>query len=445
VQAEEPDVERIGRAAVSDFVRRWAIAQNSGSFAGYESLYARPFEGIKRSGPRVQRFDRARWMRDREAMFEQPMRVEISDLQVKASATTAHVVFEQRWSSGRYEDVGQKALTVALEDGQLLITREEMLESKIVATGKRAPASFGKLAHIVDAHGPHAILSAYPVQDVWENGAATLVRRGPPTVVLTKADEERLPAEARALLGSRLRLMRADGVACEGIVDGFDIIGRVVAPWGALPMWNGTAGEPAWSDQAIAKDAWAIAGKDMTARIKPINGNCHGALWAHAESQNAPPAVVSTPPTSAERRAALALFRGLPAYHRQQQGYAASDNTSPSRWEDAGEAPPAVGRWNVGRRDFITVQVNVMTGGCADFSGSLLAIFEVKQSGPRPRLELKNDPDATHGAELLSATMVGGEPTFFYRVDISERGVFRGARALSPSDVLTVPYMACDC
>lgn len=445
--AREPATEGpspIAQAGASDLVERWALAQNEGDFDAYKVLYASTFQGVKRSGARVQHFDLDGWLADREGMFTRPMQVEIRRLRIQASATSVHVTFEQHFSSKRYEDAGPKSLVLGIEGGRLRIMREEMLGSQIVTAGQPAPASFGEMAHVIDAGGPYAVM-AVPVEDDWQKGAPTLVRRGPPTVVVAPMDTRRLPVEARALQGAQLRLMRADGVACEGIVDGFDIIGRVVPPWGALDIWNGAGGEPAWSNEAIAKDAWAVAGKVLAARVKPINGNCAGALWAQAASESAPPAVTSSAPTTAERRTALALFRALPAYHQLQQSYATHGKKHPGRWEDAGEAPPKVTRWTLEQREFVAVEAMVTTGGCADFSGSLLAIYEVKTSGPRPRLELRNKPDGVWGAELTSATMIAGQPAFFYRVELSENGFLRGDDALARTDAITVPYLACDC
>ena len=53
----------------------WLAAQNAGDLAAYDKLYAARFTGIRRSGPRTVRFDRAGWMRDRARMFGKPMTV----------------------------------------------------------------------------------------------------------------------------------------------------------------------------------------------------------------------------------------------------------------------------------------------------------------------------------------------------------------------------------
>ena len=55
-------------------VERWLAAQNAGDFAAYEALYAKKFQGTRRSGNKVVTLDRAGWMRDRKRMFKAPMK-----------------------------------------------------------------------------------------------------------------------------------------------------------------------------------------------------------------------------------------------------------------------------------------------------------------------------------------------------------------------------------
>src|SRR5690349_10149110 len=60
----------------------WLKAQNEGDFDTYQIVYAQRFTGVRRSGPRTVRLDRAGWLKDRKRMFGKPMAVSISGLTI---------------------------------------------------------------------------------------------------------------------------------------------------------------------------------------------------------------------------------------------------------------------------------------------------------------------------------------------------------------------------
>jgi hypothetical protein len=121
-----------------DFVERWTGAQNRGDLAAYQALYARSFEGVRRSGPRMVRFDRAGWMRDRARMFRKKMEVAAESLLSSRASGRTTVSFVQHFRSGSYQDVGLKQLVLVDEDGGLRIAREEMLSSERETPGETA-------------------------------------------------------------------------------------------------------------------------------------------------------------------------------------------------------------------------------------------------------------------------------------------------------------------
>jgi hypothetical protein len=126
----------------------WLAAQSGGDFAGYQTLYGDRFTGVRRSGSKVRRFDRAGWMKDRGRMFEKPMVVAAEAVHVIAHGAQTHLFFTQTFEQGTYKDTGRKWM--ALEraaGGPLRIAREEMLDSTLIAaqekelTAKAATAS----------------------------------------------------------------------------------------------------------------------------------------------------------------------------------------------------------------------------------------------------------------------------------------------------------------
>lgn len=126
----------LDESAVRALVERWRAAQNAGDFDAYAALYGDGFEGVKRAGEAVQRFDRAGWLADRERMFARPMRVDVDELRVDVSpdGQGARAELVQTWTSGSFGDRGRKRLDLALRGDELRIVREEMLDSRIVMT-----------------------------------------------------------------------------------------------------------------------------------------------------------------------------------------------------------------------------------------------------------------------------------------------------------------------
>src|SRR5262249_30328876 len=136
-----------GRA--DELLERWLKAQNDGDFSAYQALYAPEFQGIRRSGPRVARFDRAAWLKDRERMFKQRMVINADHVRWATSRDQARGIFDQTFRSGRYQDRGKKELVLVERAGALAIVREEMLTSQI---GAADAARFGEFAYVVDGH-----------------------------------------------------------------------------------------------------------------------------------------------------------------------------------------------------------------------------------------------------------------------------------------------------
>lgn len=128
------------RAHVLELVQRWVRLQNDGDFAGYSTLYAPGFSGIKRVGQRRTELDRAGWLQDRQKMFQRDQRVAVSGVQILRSGKQLSVLFEQQWSSSSFADRGKKLLTLEPAGAGWQIAREEMLDSQPLAPGERTGA-----------------------------------------------------------------------------------------------------------------------------------------------------------------------------------------------------------------------------------------------------------------------------------------------------------------
>lgn len=109
------------------FLDRWLKGQNGGDFAAYSALYAPDFQGVRRSGKSVKKFDHDGWLADRKKMFAETMIVSADNPVARAEGDRLTIDFEQTWESGSYADKGPKRIVLAAG----LVVSEEMLASTL--------------------------------------------------------------------------------------------------------------------------------------------------------------------------------------------------------------------------------------------------------------------------------------------------------------------------
>lgn len=261
----------IARARIEALLDAWLSAQNERRFDDYAALYATRFDGVRRTRNRIVRMDRAGWMADRRRMFARPMQVALEELTVNPSVHTAEIEFTQRWSSGRYSDVGRKRMLLIDDGGGLRISIEEMLAIRRPArleSGLTSPVwltldtSEGTFLVIGDANPVDA------------TGPARLASADGPRIALRALAHE-APDEVRRLVGVRVVV---EGSCAATITD--LAIGAVVVPhFGIEAEWDGTAeGEdepttPA-SSREIADDVFSLAQDRML--VAKLDARCAG-------------------------------------------------------------------------------------------------------------------------------------------------------------------------
>ena len=158
----------VDAAAVQQLVDAWLAAQNADDFAAYEKLYAPKMEGIKRSGPRTRRFDRAGWIADRKKMFDgKPMTVALRDLRIGGSAAAPTASFVQSFKQGNFADEGPKQLVLTRGPDGLRIAREELLASVI---GGATPVTAGPIALVVEVDGKQHVVITGDADPAWGTG-----------------------------------------------------------------------------------------------------------------------------------------------------------------------------------------------------------------------------------------------------------------------------------
>ena len=232
---------------VEALVARWLAAQNAGDFAAYQALYAEPFTGVRRSGKKTLRFDRAGWLADRKKMFSRPMVVSAGRVTIAPAPDRAHVTFEQTWASGTYRDVGPKVLTVVAVGAELRIGHEELLASRLAPSpgGDDLLATLwlgragrvvlpGRLDPDLALTKPTLLAGALPTRDPecdsdppdyeQDNNRFYACRASDPTIASDTFIAEAavaaraLPPPLRALTGREVVSYDQAGAACAGVL-----------------------------------------------------------------------------------------------------------------------------------------------------------------------------------------------------------------------------------
>lgn len=379
----------LSEAEVRALLDRWLAAQNQGRFDQYQALYASRFYGVRRSGSRTVRLDRAGWMRDRERMFSKPMQVEVAELTVQPGSTSAQVHFTQTWASGTYRDVGPKVMVIVREAGGLRIAREELLRSERLV--RSAP---GRLLWVLEGE---AVLARHlPEEAPWFRGRPALLEVRAGYAATRDLDAARLPAEHRA--GPHVRLVTPDGQSCLATLGAPRVRSWVRPHFGEVQTWQGQSENNSrpWPRERVAAAVWSLGERLLLAPVQAEG--CQDALLALPEQAPAPTFAPGKEADAALRKEVLGALRKLPVYARLQQQFAAATLSQPrtARWEDyRSAAPPQVRLYEHPQATLVYVshQAGELPQGCGeetDFYGALSVLFEQKGR----RLILRSDPDA---------------------------------------------------
>jgi hypothetical protein len=381
------DVAASDAAEARALVDQWLAAQNQGNFAAYEKLYAARFTGVRRSGPRTVRLDRAGWMKDRTRMFAKPMVVSIESLKIAASPALSRATFVQKWASGSYSDAGDKQLVLVRESGALRISEEELLASRVE---KRARSTelppfvwvIGGRLRIVD-----------DADEKWGKGAPELIDEEP---ILATKKLAKIPDEARGWLGEKVRLYTRDGSTCEAKVTGLELASLAVAHFSKRQEWS----EQRKAD--AAKDAWELGEKTVLATL---DAACEDALWARPAKLPAPAVVAGEDARAPTRASALKAFRALPAYQKIQQSWIEEEKKRDKKyWDQLDDASVKVFDATIGGKPATLVSVTAQHfDGCADWQGALWALYRLEAG----KLKLINDPGDSTLTPLYAVDLDG--------------------------------------
>jgi hypothetical protein len=428
--AGAPLAERDVRAVVD----AWLSAQNGGDLAAYDKLYAARFTGIRRSGPRTVRFDRAGWMRDRARMFKKIMTVGATDVKVRAGGASALVTFTQTFAQGNYRDVGPKQLVVVREAGALKIASEKMLRSNLQPVPVHPDERF---RFVVSG----AILLSDSPADDWATGAPRYEARTGPAVAARKADVAKLPPELVRWQGRRVRLVTAQGSSCEAKVKGLRVLSRSIPHFGTVQEWN------EMKEPEVAQQAWELGTKVLVADVdKP----CEEAFWAQPVGPAAPVTGAGQEADAASAARAIAELRKSEGWKEIQKSYLESPTKGVKRW-DALEGANAEARRLKAHRAGKEIQLVSVTmqviASCSEFNADLWGLYEERGGKLIPR----NTPGKNPARPVAAVDSDGdGDSELLFDPGSGSFGTEKGRLLLDGElwDVVEdvqVPYMDCPC
>lgn len=379
------------RSAVEELLQDWLAAQNSRSFESYTETYAQRFTGIKRIGSKMSRMDRENWLRDRQQMFPRIVRVEAKNPEISLLPRTASLRFEQYWTSANYEDRGTKQMTIVLEDGAPRIAREELLDSRIIGS---APASQSLVRIVHHFRGKDYLIigdgATIETPELYD-GSGTYVAFG-------AVDPGKVPGIAD-WQGRALRVFSASGKQCTASG------GKIMGIAHALPHFSESG---RWENEKVPTSARAQIIAEMSVpqyalEIESVAGDCSALVLGQAATQP-PPEVAAETADETAKRLALAAFRRLPEYRREQRSLdeflattsdGATKATPQQPWIEYSPVIVSQRSFRLGKEHYVWLSYN--TGaGCGGWDGGLAMLFRV-ELGPTPKATALRPPkDASY-------------------------------------------------
>jgi hypothetical protein len=393
-------------------VEKWLAVQNGGDFEGYQALYATHFVGIRRSGPRTTRFNRAGWMKDRARMFRQPMVVAVDNIKViPAGEQTSMVTFQQIWKSGHYEDVGRKRLVLTTEAGMPRIAREEMLTSAQLESGPRRPLE--RYAQIYDGE---VLLDTRPPEDL----SVGPISPHPHAGSVRKVRLDRLSSELRAWIGRKVKVYGGPST-CEATVGEIHLIGDAIPSIGTQDEWR----ENHTSERGKAEAIWGMAadgGRFLTATLV---GGCKGTFVRAAELP-APAFVPAVPADAAWRSLAVRALKRL---------------LGGTPWTEAPTVSVMRGSAHGLPLTLVQVMAHGEEQGCGSYDGEWSMVFELTE-GAQPKLTLRGKPnDVLPPVKAMLDIDEDGEPELLLGTGfLRKKGTSYDAE-----EQIDVPWFGCTC
>lgn len=416
----------------------WLKAQEQRNFADYEQLYAARFEGVKRVGARVYRFDRRGWLRDRKGMFRHAFRVAIKDTRFSLGSSSAVVTFEQTWSGGRYRDVGRKQLVVVREGDKLKIAREELLNSNVVGAVTATRSLKRDEFLFVKQLGKRSFVVLDANDRALGTGGLELVDFHSSVRGL---DEKKLDPDIQALSARRFALYGSSGKTCDAKPGSPYVLAHITPHFGQLQQWQADYGAPKATLTGLAEQIWDLSaqtsGRVLASEIWAKD--CDGAVWARASDLPAPQVYSAITLDAASTERVLKEFRRLPGYRTIRAEYK-RDYAGAGDWDADERTTRRVAAFEEPGGAERYIAVSASAPGCGDFGAEYWAIWRQSED----KLELVTDPVAPGRLFTPSVAFdanADGYPEFVGDYELLER---TGERYRRSASVLP-PNFDCGC
>jgi hypothetical protein len=305
-------VAKLAKADVEAVLAAWLAAQTSGTYDAYAQLYADKFEGVRRSGPRVRRFDRAGWLADRKRMFAKPMTVSTSAPAISMAGAMATVDVVQTFAQGTFKDVGPKRLIVVATAAGAKIAREEMLASELVRDAAKPDDNI----YLVTDIGNEELVLLGGGDRTWGAGPVSRFTSTTDPFLSIQA-ASKLPPEQAAWTGKRLRGYATDGTSCEITLGALKLVAGGTPHFGTVQLWDDGAenglGRP-YTEQERVDSMFEVSTPQLGATF---TGDCQpDFLFA-----GTPTFLAEASLDDAARAKAAAAFKQLPDWATIQQDF----------------------------------------------------------------------------------------------------------------------------
>jgi hypothetical protein len=381
----------LSEAAVKELVADWRKAQKDRDFPGYSARYAERFMGLVARSEAFARLDRSAWLRAHEASLALDPSLANATARIAMGAGGARVIFERRSVQSSIAPLPE--LFVVATGSGAKITRE--------APARSAPAQLSPNPGLWLADERFAILSTAP-DAAWAEGTPSFSGDNSASSAVALA---RLPKALRAWLGRPVRVLGESGTVCETRLQRFAIRARISPDLPTAELWEGCNDAPGPTPVAIARDIWELSAASGRSLVAEFSAPCKGALFA-VDPDLAAPVIAAPEPAPAELgAAALAAFRELPAYGRIQDRFKSESPDAEGAWEDKGGQRSVWSLALPGRPRLLFVSVEAGSG-CAHFSASLSALWEVHQDGATATLTLLAVPSTEDDKKLTPRALV---------------------------------------
>jgi len=381
----------VSEAQLSELVRAWRRVQAEADFRGYSALYGEHFSGVVQRGAGLSRLDRGAWLRAHQASLTLNPQLASATPRYAIGAGGAQVTFESR-SAAPHDEPLPELFVVRTTNG-LKIAREAPMRS--------APAELSQQAGLWLADEHFAVLSTAP-DPSWADGVPTLAGNDTALAGVVLA---RLPKALRAWLGRPIRVLGERGTVCETRLQRFAIRAAITPDLPTAEVWEGCADGAESAAATVAAEIWRLSASSGHTLVAEFSAPCKGALLAIDPDLPEPPIAAPEPAAAELGATALAEFRTLPAYAQIQQRFRVEHPHADGAWEDRDARR---GVWSLklpSHAELVFVSVEA-GAGCASFSASLSALWEVQPRGVTPELHLLSVPSAIDERRLTPQAIV---------------------------------------